>query len=184
MIARMVNAVNESGNYWVSNNFIWGWLLIPITCLVEIIRKDAGANGYNLKQKNYYSIITFALLMWFALIPTYQWFFGTVEGIENPERIFEIVLKNLGFYVAYAYSQVPDAIFVGMGKTKYNAINSLICNIVYYGIWFILYKTGVVVMSMDMIIVMFGCGNITHWAVSLVEEKIFLRKEIKSCSNN
>ena len=179
MICRMVNAVAESGNYWVSNNFIWGWLLIPVTCLVEIIRKDAGADGYNLRQKNYYSIITFVLLAWFALIPTYQWFFGTVEGIENPERIFEIVVKNLGFYVAYAYSQVPDAIFVGMGKTKYNAINSLICNIVYYGIWFILYKTGVVVMSMDMIIIMFGCGNITHWVVSLVEEKVFLRREVK-----
>ena len=178
MICKMVNAVAESGNYWVSNNFIWGWLLIPVTCLVEIIRKDAGADGYNLKQKNYYSIATFALLAWFALIPTYKWFFGTVEGLDNPERIFEIVIKNLGFYVAYAYSQIPDAIFVGMGKTKYNAINSLICNIVYYGIWFILYKSGVVVMSMDMIIIMFGCGNITHWAVSLVEEKVFLRMEL------
>ena len=182
MIVRMVNAVSESGNYWVSNNFIWGWLLIPITCLAEIIRKDAGADGYNLKQKNYYSIILFVLIVWFSLIPTYQWFFGTVEGIENPGRIFEIVVKNLGFYVAYALSQVPDAIFVGMGKTKYNAINSLICNIVYYGIWFILYQTKVVTMSMDMIIVMFGCGNIVHLAVSLVEEKIFLRREIKKDS--
>ena len=35
-------------------------------------------------------------------------------------------------------------------------------------------------MSMDMIIVMFGCGNITHWAVSLVEERVFLRKKIGS----
>lgn len=180
MICRMVNAVSESGNYWVSNNFIWGWLLIPVTCLVEIIRKDAGVDGYNLKQKNYYAIITFALLTWFALIPIYQWFFGTVEGIDNPGWIFEIVVKNLGFYVAYAYSQIPDAIFVGMGKTKYNAINSLICNIVYYGIWFILYKTGVVVMSMDIIIIMFGCGNITHWAISLIEEKVFLKKELRS----
>ena len=179
MICRMVNAVSESGNYWVSNNFIWGWLLIPITCLVEIIRKDAGENGYKLKQLNYYSITTFALIVWFALIPTYQWFFGSVEKLSNPEVIFEIVVKNLGFYVAYAFSQIPDAIFVGMGKTKYNAINSLICNIVYYGIWFILYKTGAVIMSMDMIIIMFGCGNIVHWAVSLVEEKVFLRRELR-----
>ena len=178
MICRMVNAVSESGNYWVSNNFIWGWLLIPITCLVEIIRKDAGENGYNLKQINYYSITLFVLIGWFALIPTYKWFFGTVEGLSNPEVIFDIVIKNLGFYVAYAFSQIPDAIFVGMGKTKYNAVNSLFCNIVYYGIWFILYQTKVVVMSMDMIIIMFGCGNITHWAVSLIEEKVFLKREL------
>ncbi len=179
MICRLVNAVSESGNYWVSNNFIWGWLLIPITCLVEIIRKDAGADGYKLKQLNYYSITAFALILWFALIPTYQWFFGTVEGIENPGRIFEIVVKNLGFYVAYAFSQIPDAIFVGMGKTKYNAINSLFCNIVYYGIWFILYITKAVTMTMDMIIIMFGVGNIVHWGVSLIEEKVFLKRELK-----
>ena len=179
MICRMVNAVSESGNYWVSNNFIWGWLLIPITCLSEIIRKDAGESGYNLRQVNYYSITTFAVITWFALIPTYQWFFGTLENLNNPEVIFMIVLKNLGFYVAYAFSQIPDAIFVGMGKTKYNAINSLICNIGYYGIWFILYQTKAVTMSMDMIIIMFGCGNITHWVVSLVEEKIFLRRELR-----
>ena len=123
-------------------------------------------------------------MAWFALIPTYQWFFGSVEKLSNPETIFEIVIKNLGFYVAYAFSQIPDAVFVGMGKTKYNAINSLICNIVYYGVWFILYKAGVVIMSMDMIIIMFGCGNITHWAVSLVEEKVFLRRELNKSSTN
>lgn len=179
MIARMVNAVSESGNYWVANNFIWGWLLIPISCLAEIIKKDAGSDGYNLKQKNYYSIMGIVFVVWFALIPTYNWFFKTVEGIENSSRIFEIVVKNLAFYVAYSLCQVPDSIFVGMGKTKYNAINSLIINIVYYGIWFILYKTGAVKMNMDMIILMFGLGNVTHLAVSLVEEKIFLKRELK-----
>lgn len=182
MICRMVNAVSQSGNYWVSNNFIWGWLLIPITCLVEIIRKDAGANGYDLKQKNYYSIAIFTLILWFALIPSYKWFFGTVEGLDNASVIFEIVVKNLGFYIAYALSQIPDAIFVGMGKTKYNLINSAVCNIVYYGIWFILYRTSAVIMTMDMIIVMFGVGNVVHWAVSLVEEKVFLRRELNKLS--
>ena len=177
MIVRMVNAVNESGNYWVSNNFIWGWLLIPISSLIEVIRKDAGINGYNLRQRNYYFITLIVILLWFALIPTYKWFFNSVEGIENYNRIFEIVLLNLGFYVAYAFSQIPDAIFVGIGKTKYIAINSLICNIGYYGIWFILYMSSTITMNMNMIIIMFGCGNIVHWIVSLMEEKVFLNEE-------
>ena len=34
-------------------------------------------------------------------------------------------------------------------------------------------------MNMDMIILMFGLGNVTHLAVSLVEEKIFLKRELK-----
>lgn len=40
MIVRMVNVVNESGNYWVANNFIWGWLLVPVQCFAEIIKKN------------------------------------------------------------------------------------------------------------------------------------------------
>lgn len=176
MIVRMVNAVSESGNYWVSNNFIWGWLLIPISSLIEVIRKDAGINGYKLKQRNYYFITLIVILLWFVLIPTYKCFFNSVEGIENYNRIFEIVLLNLGFYVAYAFSQIPDAIFIGIGKTKYIAINSLICNIGYYGIWFILYISSTITMNMNMIIIMFGCGNIVHWIVSLVEEKVFLKR--------
>ena len=37
-------------------------------------------------------------------------------------------------------------------------------------------------MSMDMIIIMFGCGNVVHLVVSLVEEKVFLRRELKKVS--
>ncbi|GEM_PF-4822095 len=160
------------------------WLLIPITCLIEIIRKDAGKDGYKLKQINYYSIATFVIIIWFILIPSYQWFFDIVEGIKDPNRIFEIVFKSLGFYAVYAYSQIIDAIFIGIGKTKYNVINSLLCNIIYYGLWFILYKTNVVIMTMDMIIIMFGCGNIFHWVISISEEKIFLKRELRRVNIN
>ena len=118
------------------------------------------------------------LVLWFVLIPSYQWFFEIVEGIENYNTIFEIVIKNLGFYVFFALSQIPDSIFIGMGKTKYNTINSLICNIIYYGVWFVLYQTKIVVMDMNMIIVMFGIGNFVHWIISIVEEKIFFLKEL------
>lgn len=183
MVVRMVNAVSESGNYWVANNFIWGWLLIPITCLAEIIRKDSGLNGYKLKQINYYSIVLFTIILWALLIPTYIPFFKNIERLENSSRIFEIVIKVLVFYVGYAISLIPDSIFIGLGKTKYNAINSIIINIVYYGVWFILYKTNILIMTMDAIILMFGLGMAIHAVISLIEEKIFLKKELSKLEN-
>ena len=183
MIVRMVNAISESGNSWVANNFIWGWLLIPVSCLAEIIRKDSGLDGYKLKQKNYYSIVIFTIILWAILIPIYIPFFKNIEGLDNYSRIFEIVIKALVFYIAYAVSIIPDSIFIGLGKTKYNAINSLIINIVYYGIWFIFYKTNIVIMTMDTIILMFGLGMAIHMVISLVEEKIFLKRELKKEGN-
>ena len=62
MIVKMVNMVSESGNYWVSNNFIWGWLLIPVFALTEIIRKDCKEGYFKLQQSNYYFITIFIII--------------------------------------------------------------------------------------------------------------------------
>lgn len=58
-------------------------------------------------------------------------------------------------------------------------INSLICNLGYYGLFFILYLTKTVTMTMDVIILMFGIGNVVHLIVSTIEERIFFKKEIQ-----
>lgn len=34
-------------------------------------------------------------------------------------------------------------------------------------------------MNMNIIIVMFGCGNIFHWIISLIQEKVFLKRDIE-----
>lgn len=36
----MISLIAEQGNYWITNNFIWGRLLIPVTALSEVIRPD------------------------------------------------------------------------------------------------------------------------------------------------
>ncbi len=178
MIVKMVNMVSESGNYWVSNNFIWGWLLIPIYALTEVIRKDC-KDGYRaLKQSNYYFIVLFIVVLWFVTIPLWIPFFKGIERLENYERIFEIVILAFPFYIPYAFQQIPDNIFVGLGKTKYNFINTCIINFIYYGVWFILYKIEAVTFTMTTIILMFGFGMVASYIVSILEEKIFLRKEM------
>ena len=40
VVCKMVNEVAEQGNYWVANNIVWGLMLIPISALAEIIKKD------------------------------------------------------------------------------------------------------------------------------------------------
>lgn len=64
MICKMVNMVAEQGNYWNANNFIWGWLLIPITALSEIIKRDCKDGYRNLKQFNYYFVASVIVIIW------------------------------------------------------------------------------------------------------------------------
>ena len=53
MIARMVNVVGEQGTYWVANNFIWGWLRLPVLQLGELIKQEVAADKENI-QKNWF----------------------------------------------------------------------------------------------------------------------------------
>ena len=176
MICKMVNMVAEQGNYWIANNFIWGWLLIPITALAEVIKRDCKDGYNNLIQSNYYIIATCAIALWAISIPLWTPFFRYAENLQNANEIFSITIKLAPFFIAYAGCAIIDNIFIGLGKTIYNAINSLIINLVYYGIFFILYLTKAITFNMDVIILMFGFGMVVHLAISIIEEKLFLRR--------
>lgn len=183
MICKMVNMVAEQGNYWIANNFIWGWLLIPVSALSEVIRRDCKDGYINLKQFNYYCIATAVVLIWAITIPLWTPFYRYAENLSNANEIFLITAELAPFYIAYAVCAIIDNIFIGLGKTIYNAINSLIINLVYYGIFYILYVTNAISFTMDVIILMFGFGMVVHLVVSLIEEKLFLRRfELKKQS--
>lgn len=175
MICKMVNLVSEQGNYWLSNNFIWGWLLIPVSALTEVIRRDC-KDGYSTLHKfNYYFIGLCTVLVWTITIPLWPIFYKYAENLSNANEIFVITLKLVPFYIAYAASAIIDNIFVGLGKTWYNMINSIIINFVYYGVFYILYLTNAITFTLDTIILMFGLGMVCHLIVSIVQEKIFKR---------
>ncbi len=181
MVCKMVNAVKEQGNYWLANNFIWGWLLIPITALSEVIKCDCKDGYKNLKQSNYYLIGCCVVALWLITVPLWIPFFRYVQNLSNATEIFNIVLKLTPFYIIYIGCTITDNIFIGLGKTYYNAITSIIVNFVYYGVFYFLYITKSVSFNLNTIIEMFGFGIVAHLLVSLTEEKIFLRrKEIKT----
>lgn len=176
MICKMVNMVSEQGNYWIANNFIWGWLLIPVIALSEVIKRDCKDGYLKLKQFNYYFVAFCITVFWALTVPLWTPFFRYAENLSNVDEIFNICIKLVPFYIAYAGCAIIDNIFIGIGKTFYNAINSLLINFVYYGIFFLLYITEAIEFTLNIIILMFGFGMVTHLAVSLCEEKIFLVK--------
>ena len=72
------------------------------------------------------------------------------------------------FFIPYSLQQVPDNIFIGLGKTKYNFINTALVNFVYYGMWFAFYKAKAINFDMNMIILMFGFGMAVSCAISFI----------------
>ena len=142
MIARMVNVVGEQGTYWVANNFIWGWLLLPVIQLGELIKQEVAIDKENIRRNSlgYFGITVAISFSWFASIPLWKMFMSHVLGFADVDKLFELVLVLIGFYVLYAIQNVFDSTFYGLGKTNYMLFESIVTNTIYYGICFILYK--------------------------------------------
>lgn len=116
------------------------------------------------------------IIIWFISVPLWKWFYRDLQKLSNAKEIFTITIKLVPFYIAYALYNIPDNIFIGLGKTKYNAFNSVIINFIYYGCFFLLYKTHRIKMTNGTIIIMFGLGMVFHFILSYLEEKHLKRQ--------
>lgn len=165
IVCRMVNAVSESGNYWVANNFIWGWLLVPITCLVQVIQKSS------LKGVTFRNVWKYAcaiIFVWAVTVPFWRFFINGIMGIDNDRDILKILYILVPYYGFYIIAAMMDAWFVSRGKTIYLFVNSAIVNIVYYGIMYALFKIGAFNLNIFFVIHLFGLGMVVHMLVSIV----------------
>lgn len=179
MISRMVNVVGEQGTYWVANNFIWGWLLLPVIQLGELIKQETATNKESLRKNTlgYFFITTCICLLWVITIPLYKPFMSRILNFSEVDKLFNLVMVLLVFYMCYAFQNIFDSTFYGLGKTNYMLFESVVTNIVYYGVCFILYITNVFKPSLLGIALMFGIGNLFDSIVSLVAYLFLLKKE-------
>ena len=179
MIARMVNVVGEQGTYWVANNFIWGWLLLPVLQLGELIKQEVAADRENIRRCSlgYFGITGIIAALWLGSIPTWKPFMTHILGFDNVEKLFGLVILLLGFYILYAFQNVFDSTFYGIGKTNYMLFESVVTNTVYYGAAFILYIANIWTPSLTGIALLFGIGNAFDSIVSLIAYRSLLKKE-------
>lgn len=179
MVARMVNVVGEQGTYWVANNFIWGWLLLPILQLGELIKKETAESEDNVRRNTlgYFAITFIVCVIWCATIPLWKPFMRHILQFSDVDKLFELVLVLLGFYVLFAFQNVFDATFYGLGKTNYMLFESVVTNTVYYGAAFVLYLTNVWTPTLIGIALLFGIGNAFDAVVSFCAYLFLLKKK-------
>ena len=185
MIARMVNMVGEQGTYWVANNFIWGWLLLPVLQLGELIKRETSTDENAVKNNSlgYFVITAIICVLWCITIPLWKPFMTHVLNFSDVDKLFELVMVLLGFYMLYAFQNVFDSTFYGLGKTNYMLFESVVTNAIYYGGAFILYLCGVWQPTLIGIALLFGIGNAFDSVVSLVAYIYLLKKNKISILN-
>lgn len=163
IVVRMVNFVSASGTYWVANNFIYGWMLVPVSALTEIVKR----NRYDaLTFKNVWKPTLFIYAFWAVSAPFWSLFMRYGMSMADSKDVMGIIFPMMAFYIAYVPSQIIDGWFISRGQTVYTAVISVLVNIAYYGITYGLFLNGVFKAGLPFIICMFGFGMVVHLVLS------------------
>ena len=157
-VMKMINDVSQVGNYWLANNFIWGWLLVPMYAIGEMVKREY-YNGYN-RIWNYLALTGIVLLVWLISIPLWGVMFRDVIGAEDADMILSTLYKLVPFYIAYALCVVFQGVMTAVGRTELILAEAAVVNIVYYGILYGLFLAGVFEATMDFVILLFGFGMV------------------------
>jgi Na+-driven multidrug efflux pump len=178
MIIRIVNEVSEQGSYWVANNFIWFWLLLPVLALGDLVKKEVGEDIDNIRTKTfgYFIVVTIIVIAWLISIPVWKPFLQYVMNISEYEKVYGIVTLQLVFYITFAYNSIMDSTFYGVGKTNYMLYQSLLIDVFYYGIAFILYITKSFTPTLTTISLMFGIGMVLDFIPTAILYRKLLRE--------
>lgn len=166
LVCRMVNRVEEQGNYWAANNFIWGLLLIPISAVGEIIKRDCKEEKIDKNLKAYFAVLGGTIVFWSMLVPFFKEILYYGMGIYNSDTIKSILFILVPFYIFYGIFQIFDSIFIGYGKTQYIFIISVIINLVYYPLVYIFAFIKSIKLDIVFICHMFGMGMLLHMIIS------------------
>jgi len=179
MILRLMNVIAEQGNFWVGNNFIWGWLLLPVLTFGDLIKKEIAEDKANIEKNTlgYFFVTTVIVVFWLVTIPFWPWFLRVVMNVNNYQTVFYLVMIQLFFYVTFAYNNIMDSTFYGLGKTHYMLYQSLVVNVIVYGLAFILYLTGLFIPTLTSIALLFGFGILFDMIPTILLYRYLLKKE-------
>ncbi|KAF2072490.1 hypothetical protein CYY_006199 [Polysphondylium violaceum] len=180
MVIRMANSINQSGTYWVSNNFIWQYLLLPTLALSDLVKKEVAEDITNIRKKTCgYLLMSFVFIaLWLISIPVWKPYMYYVINLPMYQDVYPVVLVQTGFYFSFIFNNaIMDSTFYGAGKTLYLLIQSICISVIYYGIMFILYKKDIFVPTLHSISLMFGFGILLDFIPTFVLYWRFLKKK-------
>ena len=179
MIVRLMNVVQEQGTFWTGNQFIWSWLLLPILTLGDLIKKEIAEDKQNIQENTlgYFVITSIILLLWFITMPLWPAFLRDVMNLGNYTTVFYLVMIQLFFYIIFAYNNILDSTFYGVGKTHYLFYQSIVVNIFFYGGAFILYRMGIFIPTLTSVALLFGLGIFADFIPTLILYRKLLKDE-------
>lgn len=178
MIIRIANMVTEEGVYWIANNFIWQWLLLPTLTLSKLVQIELSNSKEDIKIKSigYFFISVLFAITWLITIPLWPIFIKYALNYKNFNIVFKICLIQTPFYLTFIFNNIMDSTFIAKGKINYIIVQSIIINIIYYSIAFILFQTKKIQSNIYSLSLLFGIGMALDIIPTSIQYWILMKK--------
>jgi len=166
MIIRLLNLLGADtiGGYYLAMHIIWSFLLVPILALAETTKVLIANHSLNIQKVRslWYSALIvgcIVLLIWLMLLPFWRGFASLLNTNGEVVRFsVEAMAILIVPYMLLALNLVTDAIFYGIGKTKYMAYQAIITNGTVYVIAFVSYMAKLWTPIYSSILILFSIG--------------------------
>ena len=170
MILKKVNEIQEPGIYWITNHFIWDWLLLPILALGDLIKRDVACHqgGRGRMFAGYCQLTLLVCLAWLASVPAWEGFIANAMGVAQAAQVKDLALFMIGFYILFAFDNLLDSYFYGVGRTDLVMYQSLFVGVVFYGSAFVLYQQGYFIPTLKSTALLFGLGIMADTLVTVI----------------
>lgn len=169
VVLRLINQTGQASLYWNANQMIWGWLLLPVLALGQLVRQDAAVSrGVLLKRwRMYATVMLLCVLGWWALTPFWDGVLQHWLGIAEPSAVRSVLQQLLPFYAVFALLHLLQSFLYGLGRTDLILQQSAIVNVLYYGAVAVSLKMQEATPTVSDVVWIFGGGMCVGLAILL-----------------
>ena len=167
VILVFLNIIDNQDLYYVSNEFIWSVMLVPVLAQNNVI-KQAVANNKDESLKPYFINTIFLTLFMFLLVPVAYCIFRFAYNLPNYLDYFVVLLKFMPCYILFNVDAVIESYFFASGQIHHVLIQNVITNVLVYLLAYILYLFNVWTITLDAIILLFSLGVIFSSCYTIV----------------
>jgi hypothetical protein len=160
--------------YFISNEYIWSIMLIPVLSQSSLIKQDI-ANNKNYSLKPYFINSIFLITFMILLLPISLLVFKYIYNLDNYMAYFITLLKLFPCYIIFVIDSIIEAYFISTGKLHHILIQNLLTNIGVYLVAFILYLLNIWIVTLDSIILLFNLGVIVS-SIYTISTYCYLKK--------
>ncbi len=166
VILVLINALNNQDLYFISNDFIWSIMLVPTMAQNNLVKQNLShSNNESLKPYFINNIIICAFIL--LTVPVAYVLFRYVFSFNNHTDYFLTLLKLIPCYLIFIFDNVIESYFIAVGKMNHVFVQTFITNIIVYLTSFILYISGVWIVTLNGIILVFSAGMVLSSAYTI-----------------